>query len=127
MASAGVVNATRAASATESARYNMAALTGRSLFDSPMSLMKPEVKHSGNLSGGVGRLGSKRPYFMLTRPRQSLPSKQNTYTGYPSNMTVELSSLSGYTEVDYIRLKNVNATDTEINEIIDLLKGGVIF
>ena len=82
---------------------------------------------SGSLSGSVGLLDDFRPFFIFHRPVQSLANKFNTYKGYPSNITAQLSSLTGYTEVEYINLQNIpNATSAEMDEIKNLLKQGVL-
>ena len=67
------------------------------------------------------------PYLILISPRQALPSKQNEFIGYPSLITVQLTELSGYTEVQSIHLENIPATQEELAEIESLLEGGVIF
>lgn len=89
--------------------------------------MKPNIEKSGAISGSGAVLNIQTPYLILTRPRQALPSKQNTFTGYPSFITVTLGELSGYTEVHSIHLENIPATADELSEIETLLKGGVIF
>lgn len=88
--------------------------------------LKPSVEKSGSMSGTGGMLAVQTPYLILTRPRQALPKTQNTYTGYPSFIKEKLSDLKGYTEVAEIRLSGVDATDAELDEIVGLLKGGVI-
>ena len=88
--------------------------------------LKPSVEKSGSMSGTGGMLAVQTPYLILTRPRQALPKNQNTYTGYPSFIKEKLSDLKGYTEVAEIRLSGVDATDAELDEIVSLLKGGVI-
>ena len=88
--------------------------------------LKPNVEKSGSMSGTGGMLGIQTPYLILTRPRQALPARQNTFTGYPSFITSKLGSLSGYTEIEEIHLENIPGTEQEISEIENLLKGGVI-
>lgn len=88
--------------------------------------LKPDVEKSGSMGGMGGMLGVQKPYIILTRPRQALPERQNTFTGYPSFITKTLSDCSGYTEVESIHLENVPATQNEIDEITELLKSGVI-
>lgn len=88
--------------------------------------MKPTVERSGAISGMGGMLGIQTPYLIVTRPRQALPPKQNTFTGYPSLITAKLSTLKGYTEVDDIHLSGMTCTTAEADEIVTLLKGGVI-
>lgn len=82
---------------------------------------------SGSLAGSVGLLGDFVPYFILHRPVQSLANKFKTFKGYPSNITRQLSSVSGYTEVEYINLQNIpDATQEEMDEIKMLLGKGVL-
>ena len=88
--------------------------------------MKPSIEKSGSLGGVGGMLAIQKPYLILTRPKQALPVNQNKYTGYPSFITFVLSDLVGYTEIEQIHLENVPATSAELDEIIKLLKGGVI-
>lgn len=91
------------------------------------SLSKISVARSGDLSGGVGLLDEFTPYVIIHRPIQSLASNFNNYKGYPTNITAQLGSVNGYTEVEYVHLTGINgATDTELNEIENLLKNGVL-
>lgn len=89
--------------------------------------MKPSVEKSGSLSGTGGMLGVQTPYLILTRPRQAVASQQNKFMGYPSFITENLGSISGYTEVEFVHLENISATESELSEIENLLKTGVIF
>lgn len=88
--------------------------------------LKPSIEKSGSIAGAGGLLAGKVPVLILTRPRQALPGKQNTFTGYPAFITRSLGALSGYTEVHSIRLSGIDGTESEIDEIEELLKGGVI-
>ena len=92
-----------------------------------VNTMKPSIEKSGSMGGTGGMLGVQKPYLIISRPRQALPSNQNTFSGYPSFITEKLGDLSGYTEIDSIHLENVPATEPELSEIESLLKGGVIF
>lgn len=88
--------------------------------------LKPNIEKSGSVSGGGGLMAGKVPVLILTRPRQALPASQNSFTGYPAFITRSLGAVSGYTEVHKIRLGGISATDAELDEIENLLKGGVI-
>lgn len=88
--------------------------------------LKPNIEKSGSVSGVAGLLAIQKPYLILTRPKQAHPENQSHYTGYPSFITELLSTLRGYTEIEKIHLENVPATSDEIEEIENMLKGGVI-
>lgn len=97
------------------------------IASSAVNQMKPQIEKSGSISGSAGILNMQTPYLILIRPRQALPSDQNKFIGYPSLITVQLTELSGYTEVQSIHLENIPATQEELSEIQSLLEGGVIF
>ena len=86
-----------------------------------------DVKRTGSLSSSSGFMGIKKPYLILSRPIQSLPSEYNTFRGYVSNITLALSECSGFTKVSEIHLENIPATSAELDELDGLLKAGVIF
>ena len=92
-----------------------------------ISSIKPTVQKSGTMASASGMLGIQRPYLILTRPRQALPEDQNMYTGYPSYITQTLGTVSGYTIVEDVHLDGVPCTADEHDEIMSLLKEGVIF
>lgn len=104
---------------------NGARSAASSLAGNVMS-MKPDVNHSGSLGSNVGMLAPQKPYLIFSVPRTCLPKGQNKYLGYPIFMTVKLSELKGYTEVENLWLNNMTCTEEEKKEIEDLLKGGVI-
>ena len=88
---------------------------------------KNHVQRSGDVAGSSGMMGTFEPYLILHRPKQSLAQGYNSFKGYPCNITYQLSSLSGYTEVQHVHLTGIDgATDTELKEIERLLKEGVI-
>lgn len=87
---------------------------------------KPTFERSGNIAGMAGQLGCQKPYFIITRPRQSLPTDYNKMEGFPSNITSRLGDLNGFTQVEKIHLKNMTSTMSETNEIYRLLGEGVI-
>lgn len=106
-----------------------AAIGVGSVISSAASVASSKITttRSGSISGSVGLLDDFRPFFIFHRPVQSLANKFNTFKGYPSNITRTLSTLSGYTEVEYINLQNIpNATSEEMDEIKSLLKSGVL-
>ena len=88
--------------------------------------MKPTYGKAGSISASASLLAVKQPYLFLTTPRQSIPERYQKYCGFPSNITGKLSSFSGFTVVEDIRLNGLVATSPEIAEIYELLKKGVI-
>lgn len=89
--------------------------------------MKPNIEHSGSLGGANGFLGVRHPYLIITRPTQCIPANLDKYEGYPLYAYKNFGSLSGYTVVDSPQLNNISATTEELNEILSILRSGVIF
>lgn len=87
---------------------------------------KGGVNHSGTISGSAGMLGIKVPYLLIEFPNQSLAENYKHFVGYPSNITARLGNLSGYTEVEQVIPSGFGAiTDSEMGELLEILKGGV--
>lgn len=87
---------------------------------------KPSISKSGNMGGSNGLMGVQKPYLFITRPKQCAPKNQNKYTGYPSYISERMGNLSGFTQIQEIRLDGISCTDEEHNEIMSLLRSGVI-
>lgn len=85
------------------------------------------VKQSGTFGANAGALGIRKPYVIITHPVSAMPAGFNSIEGLPSNVSVTLGALSGFTRVRSVHLENIgNATDEEITMIKDLLTEGVI-
>lgn len=87
---------------------------------------KISVERAGNISSAGGLLAHPKPFIVASSPRICKPAAQNEFEGYPLYVTLQLSSASGFTQVEKIRLTGVPATDDELSEIVSLLKSGVI-
>lgn len=85
-----------------------------------------DVQRSGSIVSNTSILSEFTPYLVLHRPKQSMPKNFKQIKGYQSNITSVLGNLTGYTEVEFIHLTGIKATDSELNEIEELLKEGVI-
>lgn len=85
------------------------------------------VSHSGNLSANAGIMGQKKPYLIINRDRPYNANSYNKFYGYPCNKTVYLINYFGlgYVRVKACRLRT-KATQSEKDEILELLKEGVI-
>lgn len=123
----GVISAAVSVGAMAATGGATAPLVAPKLAQTAINSTKPSIEKSGGMSGTGGMMAVQTPYLILTRPRQALPARQNTFTGYPSFITENLGDLSGYTEIEEIHLENISATDSELSEIENLLKSGVIF
>ena len=94
---------------------------------SSVAASKIATQRSGDISGSASLMDDFTPYLIIHRPKQSLAKNYNQFKGYPSNITRQLSTLKGYTEVRHVHLTGISgATDAELAEIEDLLKKGVI-
>lgn len=102
-------------------RTQLASATANSMMG-----MKPQFNKSGAVGSAAAMLAVKQPYLFLTTPRQAIPARYEKYCGFPSNITGMLGDFSGYTVVEDIRLNGLVATSPEVEEIYNLLKGGVI-
>ena len=87
---------------------------------------KIRAQHSGGLTGAPGFMGIQKPYLIIHRPRQSVPEDYEKFKGYPSNVTMQLSSCTGFTSVREIKLNGLPFTDGELTELKSILEGGVI-
>lgn len=93
---------------------------------SAMAGSKSSVSRNGTLGGTCGLMGMLKPHLLVHTPRQSKPSNYMEMRGYPSNIGGVVGDFEGYLEVMDVRLNNIPATIDEINEIYELLKGGII-
>ena len=108
-----------------------------SLASSGMISQPPQVQRSGTMAGGTCRLQYRTPFIRLTRPSQSLALAQpdseilnqkgyKNLEGVACNFYVDsLNDCLGFTAVETVELKGINATDTELEEIRKLLHDGV--
>nr|DAH27287.1 MAG TPA: hypothetical protein [Caudoviricetes sp.] len=84
------------------------------------------VERSGSFTGNAGAMGAKIPYLIISRPQTAMAQNFETLSGYPSNTYTKLSACTGFTQVKFVHVENLNATDAEKQEIERLLKEGVI-
>ena len=84
------------------------------------------VERSGSFTGNAGAMGSKIPYLIISRPQTAMAQNFETLSGYPSNTYTKLSACTGFTQVKFVHVENLNATDAKKQEIEQLLKEGVI-
>lgn len=87
---------------------------------------RASVAMSGSLGSNAGAMGIRKPYLIIKRVESADANGYNDFYGYPTNKRVNLSQLTGYVRVKEINLSGTNATEDEQNEIVTLLKEGVI-
>lgn len=89
---------------------------------------KVNIQRSGNLGAAAGYMGVLKPYIIRQIPRESLPDFYKNLEGYPCNKGGRLAMYlgSGLNMVETIRLEGIAAYDRELEEIENLVKGGVI-
>ena len=99
------------------------------LASSALNLQQSKVNHShsGSLGGASGFMGTQKPYLLIHRARQSVPTDANKFKGYPCNANFTLSDLEGmgFTSVRQIRLDGIKLTEGELEELRQILAAGV--
>ena len=91
-----------------------------------LSHLHTEVQKSGGFSGAPGAMGGKKPYLIISRAQEALPSNFEKYEGKPASKTVTLGNCDGFIKVQAINIDDVPATYGELDQIVALLKQGVI-
>ena len=94
---------------------------------SQVAASKPNVERSAGFSGNTGYLAVRRPYLLFESPRLVNPNEYGKYNGYPCMMYLSFANLHGFTQVQQIQLVGFSGTNPEIDELLALLKSGVIF
>lgn len=80
----------------------------------------------GNFGGSTAQLAVQQPYIEIERPIQQLPRDYTKYNAYPCYMTAQLVNLSGWTEIQDIFIDDIDCTQSERDELLNLLHNGVI-
>lgn len=86
----------------------------------------PTFGGSKSMSGLSGLMGIQYPYLIECRSIRDMPKSYNAQEGIPLNQYHKISEISGYTEMESVRVRSVGATDRELEEIENILKGGFI-
>lgn len=86
---------------------------------------KSSVQHSGSFGSSFGALGNKKPFIIVTRPKQiQVPNYQILY-GYPAHKMVRIGDCTGYLRCREVHVISPQASDEEKAQIEQLLKMGV--
>lgn len=87
---------------------------------------KYSTQRSGDFSGNAGMLGNRAAYLIITRPQTMLADKFPAYQGKPTNYTTTVGACKGFIKCKVDHIENVPATDSELNEIDNLLQQGIL-
>lgn len=87
---------------------------------------KPTIQRSGSMGGASGLCSVQFPYAVIERPRISAPANYNAFIGNTLNVTMTLGECVGLTMVEEIHLDGVLCTENERDELLKMLKEGVI-
>lgn len=111
-----------------STQASFSGLTPQNISNTVGQIMtsKPSIEHSGSFSGNSGYLGIRRPFLIIERPNMCMPANFQALNGFPSMITLELSTCKGFTRVQQVQLTGLSATNPEQAEILQLLKSGVV-
>lgn len=95
-----------------------------------LEMQHPQILRSGSLSGNAGYMGDYgeySPFIIISRPTEDYtPDYYANVRGFASYQESRLGELSGFTQVQACRVNNMSATQTEKDEILQLLQNGVI-
>lgn len=86
---------------------------------------KAQVNRTGGTSTTPYYMGILKPYLILERPIASIPKNYNQFNGYCSNVTFKLSQLDGFTVISNITFENMNLTNDEKAELLELCQNGI--
>ncbi len=91
-----------------------------------LSHLHTDVQKSGGFSGSPGAMGCKKPYLIISRSQDAMPTNFEHYEGKPASKSVTLGNCDGFVKVKSINIDGVPATYGELDQIVALLKQGVI-
>lgn len=91
-----------------------------------MANAHPRIEKSGSIAMAAGAMDNQTPYIILTRPVQSKAEDYEGFKGWTANITAEIGTLTGYTEVEYVHTAIPGATQDERDEIERILKEGFV-
>ena len=90
-----------------------------------MSMLRPDAPMSNGYNASSSFLSERFPYLVIERPKAQFSQAYPTERGLPLNVAMKLSSVHGFTTVENPVL-DIACSDAEYNEIVSLLKNGVI-
>lgn len=90
-----------------------------------MAALRPDKPMSNGYSATSSFLSHRTPYLVIKRAVAQFSTRYNKENGFPLNVARTLSSVHGFTVIDKPVL-NIDCSDSEYNELVQLLKNGII-
>lgn len=88
---------------------------------------KPTMQQSNGYNATTSFLTVRTPYLLIERSVSNFSMKYDEENGIPSNITLDFSTLSGFTKATMLHLDGIaGATEDDLDEIAQLLSEGVI-
>lgn len=88
--------------------------------------LAPNVSYNSGGGANSGFLGCQQPYLIFDEPITAYEGDQCNYIGYTSYQTKKLDDCTGYTKCLEAHIEGVHASESELEEIMDLLTNGVL-
>lgn len=86
---------------------------------------KSSVQHSGSFGSSYGAMGGKKPYIIVTRPKQIQVPNYNELYGYQAHKMVRVGDCAGYLRCREVHVISPTASDEEKSLIEQFMKTGV--
>lgn len=87
---------------------------------------RPQMNSSNGYAASAAYMSKRTPYLIIERAKSQFSKNYPNEIGLPLNVTRTLSSVHGFTIIENPVL-NIDCNDNEYNELVNLLKSGVIF
>lgn len=89
--------------------------------------IKPEYGRSGGITSTAGLMGVQYPYLIIEKPNYIIADTFKDVKGYTSNLTVTISSCSGFLQAtaDNSELNSIGCTEEERDYIRRMLEEGI--
>ena len=89
------------------------------------AMQKPQTTHANGYNASSSFLTHRKPYLIIERQSSQFSEKYPSESGLPCYVSRKLSTVHGYTVIENPVL-NIACSDVEYNELVQLLKSGII-
>lgn len=89
------------------------------------AMQKPQTTHANGYNASSSFLTHRKPYLIIERQSSQFSEKYPSESGLPCYVSRKLSTVHGYTVIENPVL-NIACSDAEYNELVQLLKNGII-